>query len=90
MAMPSQKRLRDVLKDHGRVYHDRATDAGPAMVPGTLAMGTWLRSHLSHLLSALGQGRELRGTGSSVLHLDDEQIDQDNLLVEGCSSAPLL
>lgn len=61
------------------------------MASGTLAMGLRLRSHLSRLLSALGQGRELGGTGSSsLLHLDDEQIDQANLLVEGCSSAPLL
>lgn len=39
----------------------------------------------------LGFRARLRAMGSySLLHVDNEQIDQNNLLVEGCSSVPLL
>lgn len=57
----------------------------------TLAMGLQLHSHLGHLLMFPGAGQGARGYGSSsFLHLGHEQIDWAKMLVEGCSSAPLL
>lgn len=53
---------------------------------------TGLCSHCRHLLLAFGQGKELWDAAqeNSLLHLENEQLDQTAPLAEGWISAPLL